>query len=321
MDNEFVKECRLANEVEKDACAKALLEFGKEPGDYADIYLYGRYDAPYGWYVFGLNSCRDAKGEYLILGDCLDVLPDYGRVLSLKEVHDFAICEMDGRYEALQDWGLFQPVSPGMKNAICDVAGDEALDERMEWSDDAREWQMAYDVHCRTADGKDLTETVSFTAFYDAQGTADRRFSNEWQERILDCYRKCAAGAPSGNGDWEGCKAKTDAMRTIALAMAFYINTGRTDYAEFKAAENGKSGTSVYVLTIMADGRVRPEAHRTFDGALDAAMADIREHCGYGEGVLKEIWTALGKNLHWDWVGADTGNAVTYDITECRVAE
>lgn len=221
MEAKFVKEDRMANQVETDAIVKALegfadKEYGKEVENFA-YHLYGRQDEPYGWYLFGISPIEELYGsdkfadgqaeKFLILGDCLDVLPDYNRVLTLKEVHEFAINEMDGRYAAMEKWGVFQSLSMELKETMADISVDE-------------------------------------------QGY-------------------------------------------------------------------------VWVMTIMADGLNFPEVHKTFDGAVESAINDIKEKfCELEEGEREKYdFDEIKKRLEEDRYWKDENTETSYDIVDCPLCK
>lgn len=110
----FVKEDRMANQMETDAIVKAMEEFGFEhPENYA-YHLFGRYDAPYGWYLFGVSPIEELTGserfdddlpeKFLVLGDVLDVLPDWGGLLTLSDLKRFAKKAGDGAAGIIAGW-------------------------------------------------------------------------------------------------------------------------------------------------------------------------------------------------------------------------
>ena len=103
----YVSENRLASTEERDAVVAALQEFGGKDSDTRLVYLYGRLDDVHGWYLFAV-----AHNEYVLLGDCLDVLEEpYNKVLTIGEVAKFAKEFGSGEnigtaYEAMKEWGV-----------------------------------------------------------------------------------------------------------------------------------------------------------------------------------------------------------------------
>ena len=185
----FVKEGRLANKIEANAILKAAGSLGIENADAYLYFLYGQYDAPYGWYLFGVKPLTgkpfdDGQTEkFLILGDCLDVLPDYNRVLTLKDVHEFAKGEMDGRYEAIQEWGVFRSLSMKLKTMLVDVTeNDESVDEVMEWSANNQRWELKYNVSYTTDAGAEENVEVRIPACLSCNQAADDEFARAWSD-------------------------------------------------------------------------------------------------------------------------------------------
>ena len=103
----YVCENRLADEVEREIVVTALKIFGVKDSNNRLVYLYGRLDDVHGWYLFAV-----ARNEYVILGDCLDVLEEpYNKVLTIGEVAKFAKEFGSGEnigtaYEAMTEWGV-----------------------------------------------------------------------------------------------------------------------------------------------------------------------------------------------------------------------
>ena len=315
MDKRFVKENRMANQVETDACVKAIESFGLDPEDYL-YHLHGRYDAPYGWYLFGLGDVHDEKGEYLILGDCLDVLPDYNRVLTLKDVHEFAICEMDGRYEAIQDWGVFKSPSMGLKNMIADTFGSD-MDETVEWDNVRREWKLKFDLEFLTDCGSECHQSVRIPAMFNMKEEADEEFAKEWDAirrafSVDDRIREFADNGLSYTEALDWAKSEERKIAEINNAIKTYLGE---DVSEDVDWEN-----KVWVLTITREGQNFPEVHKTFDGAVESAIADVRDHVEEGdedEYNFNAIKNEIAEERYWKDENTDT----VYDVCACPVCK
>jgi hypothetical protein len=110
----FVKEDRMANQMETDAVVKAMEEFGFEhPENYA-YHLFGRLDAPYGWYLFGVSPIEALAGsalfkdgsaeKFIVLDNALGIFPDWNHLLSLSDLRAFARKAGGGAVEAISHW-------------------------------------------------------------------------------------------------------------------------------------------------------------------------------------------------------------------------
>ena len=314
MDRKFVKENRAANADEINAIKKALDEFGVKDvcSDFA--FLFGRYDAPYGWYLFKLNVNNDHQTKFLILGDCLDVLPDYDRLLTLKDVHEFAFCEMDGRYEAMQKWGVFQSLSMGLKIAIANVVGDEGLDEVAEWDDKRKEWMLRFDVSFTTESNADCFKTIRIPAMFSTKEDADNEFAKEWE-----AYRKAFSVEDKVREYTENGFSFTDATQW-AEGEERSIVAINDAIREFFGREKDGVTESVWVLTIKKDGQNFPEVHKTFDGAVESAIVDIQEHMDEedeGEYDFDAIKKEIAEERYWK----DENTNTVYDVCECPLCK
>lgn len=313
MDKRFVKENRMANQVETDACVKAIESFGLDPEDYL-YHLHGRYDAPYGWYLFGLGDVHDEKGEYLILGDCLDVLPDYNRVLTLKDVHDFAINEMDGRYEAIQEWGVFQSLSMEFKTALACVLGDDSMDETLEWNEKRKEWMLKFDVSFTTESNADCFKTIRIPAMFSTKEDADNEFAKEWEayRKAFSIDDKVREYADNGFSFTDATQWAEDEERSIVV-----INDA---IREFFGREKEGVTESVWVLTITREGQNFPEVHKTFDGAVESAIADVRDHVEEGDEDEYDF-NAIKKEIAEERYWKDENTNTVYDVCECPLCK
>lgn len=138
----YVKEDRMANQQETDKIVVALESFGYKNVEDYKFHLFGRLDDVHGWYLFGISKEDDEREDYLILGDCLDVLEEpYNKVLGLDEVMEFARNFGSGdnvgtAYDAMQTWGVFNSLSQG----FCEE--DDALVESRECVERKNVWVL-----------------------------------------------------------------------------------------------------------------------------------------------------------------------------------
>ncbi len=334
MESKFVKEDRMANQVETDAIVKALegfdaKQYGKETECYA-YHLYGRYDAPYGWYLFGISPIEELYGgetfadgqaeKFIILGDCLDVLPDYGRVLTMEDVHEFAIGEMDGRYEAIQEWGVFKSISMKLKNTLANVVGDDGLDESVEWNDSVGGWTLKFCVSFTTDKGADECRVIYIPAQLTCQSEADDAFAAQWRGYRTEYDKEVAR---TSGLEFSNVLSKQRSIYEIDKAIRYYIDTVRTDFEMEDREESPRLSdgqTYVWVLTIMKDGQNFPEVHTTFDGAVDGVIVDIQEHMDEEE-VDDYDFVAIKKSLENDRYWEDEKKEAVYDIAECPLCK
>ena len=87
----YVNENRMANQQETDKIVEALESFGYKNVEDYKFHLFGRLDDVHGWYLFGISKEDDERENFLILGDCLDVLEEpSNKVVGLDEVLAFA---------------------------------------------------------------------------------------------------------------------------------------------------------------------------------------------------------------------------------------
>ena len=327
-NTQYVMENRMANQVETDAIVKALegfadKEYGKEVERYA-YHLYGRQDEPYGWYLFGISPIEELYGsdkfadgqaeKFLILSDCLDVLPDYNRVLTLKDVHGFAIGEMDGRYEAIQKWGVFQSLSMELKTALACVLGDEGLDETVEWDNKKWRWMLKFDVSFTTDSGSECHKTIRIPAWFSTKEDADNEFAKEWEayRKAFSIDDKVREYADNGFPFTDATQWAQDEERNIVA-----INN---EIREFFGRKTENLQESVWVLTITREGQNFPEVHRTFDGGVASAMDDICRHIedeDAGEYDLNAIRKEIAEERYWK----DENTNTVYDVCECPLCK
>ena len=321
----FVKEGRLANKIEANAILKAAGSLGIENADAYLYFLYGQYDAPYGWYLFGVKPLtgkpfNDGQAEkFLILGDCLDVLPDYNRLLTLKDVHNFAIGEMDGRYEVIQEWGVFKTLSMKLKTMLVDLTeNDESVDEVMEWSVNNQRWELKYNVSYTTDAGAEEHIEVRIPARLSCNQEADDEFARAWSEErkafdVDDEMENAKTGGASFDDAYGWAKSKERKIAEIDNAIRYYLETGKTDYGTSKDAAEQKQ--SVWVLTIVnGDNEVSPEVHMSFTGAVEGVKTDL-DDCKMAQ------WEDIRKQLEEQMYYYDEESETTYDISLCVVGD
>lgn len=327
-NTQYVMENRMANQVETDAIVKALegfadKKYGKEVERYA-YHLYGRQDEPYGWYLFGISPIEELYGsdkfadgqpeKYLILGDCLDVLPDYNRVLTLKDVHDFAINEMDGRYEAIQEWGLFQSLSMEFKTALACVLGDDSMDETLEWNEKRKMWMLKFDVSFTTESNAACFKTIRIPAMFSTKEDADNEFAKEWEayRKAFSIDDKVREYADNGFSFTDATQWAESEERSVVV-----INDA---IREFFGREKEGVTESVWVLTITRDGQNFPEVHKTFEGAVESAIADVRDHVEEGDEDEYDF-NAIDKEIAEERYWKDENTNTVYDVCECPLCK
>lgn len=328
----YVKEDRMANQQETDALAKVLEGWGfKNVEDYK-FHLFGRLDDVHGWYLFGISKEDDEREDFLILGDCLDVLegPTYNKVVGLDEVMHFARFAGSGEnvgtaYDAMQTWGVFNSLSQG----FCDMMDsiDVCIEnERAHWDDKRGEWKLSYDVMFDTDMGGNEKVEITIPAQLGNSEAADREFMSVWKgecaaykagERFEDFIDDCEVTADEA---MQWAESKERAMYKIRRAIANYLDKGIIPDEDDALAESSEREESekVWVLTIYKDGQFFPEVHRTLDGAVRGAMNDIAEHMDEDEVDdydNEKIQSELEGQQYW----CDDIKNVVYDIAECRV--
>ena len=315
----FVKEGRLANEVEVEAIKKALAEFGEMECLSDGAILLGRDDEPYGWYLFKMPRVPVDGAQYMILGDCLDVLPDYTKMLTLKDVHEFAIVEMDGRYEAIQDWGVFRAISMPLKQMLVDMTGDsEGVMEMVEWSQTEGRWNLRYSIQYKT-DREGWCHSLIFVpACLSCSREADFEYAKGWREDLQEfdvdfTVENLNILGSSFEDALADATAQKRKIAEIDNAIRYYLETGKKDYKKVKDAMPTQS---VWVLMIRKDNQNFPVVHDSFSGAVVSAINDIKEHAKEGETYDYEaIREEMVSQLYWK----DAAKGVEYDFELCSV--
>jgi len=331
---QYVMENRTANENERKCCEKALEIFGWKDADLYEFHLYGNQDEPYGFYLFGITrkdgECFDdgQDEKYLMLGDCLDVLPDYEKVLTLAEVHDALVAEdSDGRCEAAQKWGVYRSISIDLYNVLADMEVS-VENERVFRDAKESEWKLSLDVAFATDMGGYEVITITIPAQLGSREDADREFFSEWKvkcaaykvdERYKDYMDDNELTAEDAMKYAEG---KGRALARIRRAISNYLDEGITPDEDEALAESRErvEGKKVWVLTIYKDEQFFPEVHKTLDGAIEGALNDIMEHMDEDEVDdydHEKINNELASCHYWH----DDIKDVVYDIAECVVVK
>ncbi len=332
----FVKEDRMANQDETDAIVKAMESFGMNDAENYAYHLYGRMDEPYGFYVFGITPIEEFYGsdkfadwqteKYIILGDCLDVLPDYDSMLTLQDVHEFAICEMDGRYEAIQKWGLFQSLSSGLKNSLFDHSEHlDDMDEIMYWRESRNNWVLRFDMPYTTIRGANEMVVLTIPANLSSQEEADAAFAKAWKDYV-NCFdfddelTRTMEEVGDGENASTWVKAKEEKLRGILSVINEYMGyKGEDTSDDVEVKHNEKDNHNrVWVLNIRKDGQNFPEVHKTFNGAKDGVIMDIQEHMDDPDDYdFVKIMTELDVHHYW----MDDNTDTEYDMAECPVCK
>lgn len=326
----YVAEGRMATKAEDEACRKALMCFrvGDAWSKDIDFFLYGRLDDIHGWYVFGVKG--GDKPQFLILGDCLDVLEKpYNRVLGMNEVIQFARNEGSGEnigtaYDALQEWGVFSSLS----DEFCQVldALDVAVEnERAYWDESRGEWKLYYDVHYITDSGADESAHIVIPAQLDTQRDADVEFASEWKAYADSLDADTIAtnvcdmgGAVKDALEW--AESKVGRVEEIKRNINAYIDDGvlPDEEKDGEVTVLKSDGERVWVLTIVKDGDVFPEVHRTLYGAVQGVIANIAATMKEDEVDMyphDDIEKAMEEQHYWK----DEYKGEVYDIAECPV--
>ena len=328
----YVKERRLANEDELAAIKKVLEGLGYRDADKNNYGLYGRLDDVHGWYVFGIKKTgagMDAAENFLILGDCLDLMErPYDRVLGLDEVMTFARLTGEGEnkgtaYDAMQEWGVFTSLSDRFC-AVFDAMDVRIENERAHWDAKRKEWELSYDVMFDTDMGGNEQVTITIPAKSSTQEIADREFFSEWQSA-------CSAYEPderyedfmiderevSEEEAHDLAESKLRGMERIHTAIVNFFVAGLMPGEENEPTKKEESDV-VWVLTIYKDKQFFPEVHRTLEGAVESAINDIAEHMDEDE-VDDYDYKQIRKELEGQHYWRDDNKDVVYDIAECRV--
>ena len=285
----YVKENRMANQQETDKIVEALESFGYKNVDGFKFHLYGRLDDVHGWYLFGISKEDDERENFLILGDCLDVLegPTYNKVVGLDEVMHYARTAGSGdnvgtAYDAMQTWGVFKSLSQG----FCDMVGSIGVcieNERAHWDNKSKEWKLSYDVRFDTDMSGNEKVTITIPAQLGTQEEADSEFLEQLGKHCQTIIRK------------------------------------KQSEEEVSVDEQGY----VWVMTIMVEGLNFPEVHKTFDGAVESAINDIKEKMSELEEEEREEYDfdEIKKRLEEDRYWKDENTETTYDIVDCPVSK
>ena len=326
----YVKEDRMANQQETDKIVEALESFGYKNVEDYKFHLFGRLDDVHGWYLFGVSKEDEYREDFLILGDCLDVLEEpYNEVVGLDEVMRFARSAGRGEnigtaYDAMQTWGVFNSLSQG----FCDMM--DSIDvcvenERAHWDDKRKEWKLSYDVEFDTdMGGNEIVETT-IPAQLKSCDEADREFMSEWKDKctayeVGERYEDFMDDEVTAVEAMKWAESKERAMHKIRRAISNYLDEGITPDEDNALAESRErvEGEKVWVLAIYKDSQFFPEVHRTLDEAISGAMNDIREHMDEDE-VDDYDWAKIRKELASQHYWRDDNKDVVYDIADCGV--
>lgn len=284
----FVEENRLASKVETEFILTAMESFGIHNADAYKYHLYGRYDAPYGWYLFGVEPLSphgdENCGKFLILGDCLDVLPDYNKLLTLAEVHEFAFEESDGRFDAVQEWGLFKGITDKLWHKATD-SGVEFEHQCMKWDDEAEEWKIIYIVRWDVCDGLHGSTAIRIPANLPTREDADRAFI----------------------ADFKNVSVTEKSAEVIVSQL------------EGKKTVTPEKKEEVWVLTIIdQDGNVYPEVHKRFSSCVDRAIEEMKAHTkSFDAYDVPAIQDELRNQMYWE----DPITGFKFDLVLCPVCD
>ena len=326
----YVKEDRMANQAETDKIVEALESFGYKDAEDYKFHLFGRLDDVYGWYLFGISKEDECGEDYLILGDCLDVLDaPYDRVIGLDEVIHFAntcgtAVNVGTAYAAMEDWGVFHSLSSGLYDVLADV-GVSVENERAVKDKDGN-WMLVWDVCFTTDMGGNERVEISVLAQYPTEDEADHAFMLAWKdecaaykvgERYEDFMDDDEVTADEA---MQWAESKEREMYKIRRAISNYLDEGITPDEDDALAKSRERVTreKVWVLTIYKDSQFFPEVHKTFEGAVDGVLIDIQEHMDDPDEYDHEaIVSALKEQHYW----ADENTDAEYDIAECVVCK
>ena len=326
----YVNENRMANQQETDKIVEALESFGYKNVEDYKFHLFGRLDDVHGWYLFGISKEDDERENFLILGDCLDVLegPTYNKVVGLDEVMHYARTAGSGdnvgtAYDAMQEWGVFHSLSDGFCNMMDSI--DVCIEnERAYWDARYNEWMLAYDVMFDTDMGGNEKVTIKIPALMVSDYAADMAFMSAWKDEC-DTYKVGEAeqayvdSLDCDRGDARNwAESKKRAMDGICHAVADYLHEGITpdeDDALEKSRERVE-GEKVWVLTIYKDEQFFPVVHKSFDGAVQTVINDIEEGMeDEGDYDFAAIRRELESQMYWK----DELSGAVYDIADCKV--
>ena len=308
----YVNENRMANQQETNKIVEALESFGYKNVEDYKFHLFGRLDDVHGWYLFGISKEDDVREDFLILGDCLDVLegPTYNKVVGLDEVMHFARTAGSGdnvgtAYDAMQTWGVFNSLSQG----FCDMMDsiDVCIEnERAHWDDKRKEWKLSYDVMFDTDMGGNEKVEITIPAQLGNSDEADREFMEVTVDEAMQ---------------W--AESKERALYKIRRAISNYLEEGITPDEDDALAESRErvEGEKVWVLTIVNKlGEIAPEVHRTLEGCIEGAIKDIKTSVDIEEGDAEYDYDAIRKALEDQLFWRDNlYTGTVYDIAECGV--
>ena len=326
----YVFENRMANQQETDKIVEALESFGYKNVEDYKFHLFGRLDDVHGWYLFGISKEDEEREDFLILGDCLDVLegPTYNKVVGLDEVLHFARTAGSGdnvgtAYDAMQTWGVFNSLSQG----FCDMMDsiDVCIEnERAHWDDKRKEWKLSYDVMFDDDLGGNEKVEITIPAQLGNSEAADREFMSEWKgecaaykvgERYEDFMDDCEVTADEA---MQWAESKKRAMDGICHAVADYLDEGITPDEDDALAESRErvEGERVWVLTIYKDEQFFPCVHKSLEGAIDTAISDMKEGM---EDEGDYDFAAIRRELELQKYWKDELSGAVYDIADCKV--
>jgi len=325
----YVFENRMANPQETDKIVEALESFGYKNVEDYKFHLFGRLDDVHGWYLFGISKKDDEREDFLILGDCLDVLESpFNKVVGLDDVMCFARSEGSGdnvgtAYDAMQKWGVFNALSDGFclmmdSNEVC------IENERAHWDDKRKEWKLSYDVMFDTDMGGNEKVEITIPAQLGNSEAADREFMSEWN-------RECAAYLPgvryedfiddcevTADEAMQWAESKERALYKIRREISNYLDKGIAPAEDDDIADSREriEGTKVWVLTIYKDEQFFPVVHRSFEGAVQTVINDIEEGMEYEDDYdFAAIRRELKEQRYWK----DEVSGAVYDIADCKV--
>lgn len=322
----YVNENRMANQQETDKIVEALESFGYKNVEDYKFHLFGRLDDVHGWYLFGISKEDDMREDFLILGDCLDVLESpFNKVVELDDVMCFARSEGSGdnvgtAYDAMQTWGVFNSLSQG----FCDMMDsiDVCIEnERAFWDDKRKEWKLSYDIMFDTDMGGNEKVTITIPAQLGNSKDADMEFLSEWrgmciaycaEDRFEEYIDDCAV---TGEEAMQWAESRERAQNWILRVADVYFQEGRV-IAKDEDEETGESGEKVWVLTIYKDEQFFPVVHRSFEGAVQTVINDIEEGMeDEGDYDFAAIRRELESQKYWK----DELSGAVYDIADCKV--
>ena len=284
-NTQYVDEHRAPTDDERKAIDAALVAFGARNDLGKNAILVGRQDEPYGWYLFDLGDClNDGKRRYLILGDCLDVLDDFAKLLTLKDLHEFALREDDGRYDALQEWGLFKGISTELWNKAI-LAGVSFESRYIAWDEESAEWKLYYHVRWKVCEGLHGNTAIRITA---------TNFSHEYADKAFIA-------------DFENVSVTEDSAKNIVARL------------KGEKSPVAKMIKEAWVLTIIdAEGKVYPEIHLQFAPCVDRVIEELKSHTSSFDAYdVPAIQDELRNQMYWE----DPMTGFKFDLVLCPVCD